>query len=264
MKMALSFPGVLRRTIFRFSCYRQHLKFYSTPPNFVEVKALIEKNTEITRNHLTPEIALHLITPACPLWKSQIDNCPFNDPFWGFYWPGGQAVTRYSDNPTLVRGRSVIDVGSGCAATAIAASKCGAKSALANDIDPVAGIAAGMNAALNDTTIKNSTENYIEDRGREEFFKSHFPWDVVIVGDLFYDEEISQRVMTWAKRCSALGALVLIGDPGRYAFNTIIETHEQGRNNSPSLSIMKQYPLPEHSCLENSGFSHATVWMLSC
>lgn len=40
------------------------------------------------------------------------------------------------DNPDVVRGRSVLDLGSGCGATAIAAKMGGASRILANDIDP--------------------------------------------------------------------------------------------------------------------------------
>lgn len=59
-----------------------------------------------------------------------------NDPFWGFYWPGGQAVSRYiEENPKAVRGKVVLDIGSGCGASAIAAVKAGALRAISNDID---------------------------------------------------------------------------------------------------------------------------------
>ena len=37
------------------------------------------------------------------------------------------------DNPSLIRGKTVLDIGSGCGATAIAASVCGAH-VVANDI----------------------------------------------------------------------------------------------------------------------------------
>lgn len=40
------------------------------------------------------------------------------------------------DNPCVVKGRSVLDLGSGCGATAIAAVMSGASQVLANDIDP--------------------------------------------------------------------------------------------------------------------------------
>lgn len=53
------------------------------------------RHTAPSRNHLTPELLLRLVTPSCPLWSAREDDCPFTDPYWGFYWPGGQATARY-------------------------------------------------------------------------------------------------------------------------------------------------------------------------
>lgn len=50
--------------------------------------------------------------------------------FFPFY------VRYFLDNPDIVRGKSVLDLGSGCGATAIAAKMSGASEILANDIDP--------------------------------------------------------------------------------------------------------------------------------
>lgn len=61
-----------------------------------QIKQFIRENTIATNKHLTPEIELHLITPECPLWSSNGYDCPILDPFWAFYWPGGQALTRWS------------------------------------------------------------------------------------------------------------------------------------------------------------------------
>lgn len=54
----------------------------------------IKNATVVCTNHLTPEIKLHLITEQCKLWHLPVDQCQFNDPFWAFYWPGGQAISR--------------------------------------------------------------------------------------------------------------------------------------------------------------------------
>lgn len=54
----------------------------------------IKNATVVCTNHLTPEIKLHLITEECQLWHSPANECQFNDPFWAFYWPGGQAISR--------------------------------------------------------------------------------------------------------------------------------------------------------------------------
>ena len=60
-----------------------------------DVKRQILRYTNLTRKHLTPEIPLFLITKKSPLWFATPEDCPFSDPFWAFYWPGGQALTRY-------------------------------------------------------------------------------------------------------------------------------------------------------------------------
>nr|XP_036876194.1 electron transfer flavoprotein beta subunit lysine methyltransferase isoform X4 [Manis javanica] len=103
-----------------------------------EMKAFLEANTEVTRSgSLTPEIQLRLLTPRCKFWWERADRWPHGDPYWAIYWPGGQALSRYFlDNPDIVRGKSVLDLGSGCGATAIAAKMSGASEILANDIDP--------------------------------------------------------------------------------------------------------------------------------
>ena len=50
--------------------------------------------------------------------------CP---PYWAVPWVGGQGLARYIlDNPDVVRGRSVLDVGSGCGVAALAAATAGA------------------------------------------------------------------------------------------------------------------------------------------
>ena len=58
-------------------------------------KQIIMENTKETRNHMTPELNLRLITKECKLWWQQYEKKVFpTDPFWAFYWPGGQAITR--------------------------------------------------------------------------------------------------------------------------------------------------------------------------
>ena len=70
----------------------------------------ILSNSEISRDHLTPEIALRLMTPTCSLWNAPIDegskvlkDCGISDPFWAFYWPGGQTLTRCFSGGRLIR-----------------------------------------------------------------------------------------------------------------------------------------------------------------
>ena len=48
-------------------------------------------------------------------------------PFWAAAWPGGQALARYVlDDPGVVAGRRVLDLGSGSGLVAVAAALAGA------------------------------------------------------------------------------------------------------------------------------------------
>ena len=63
--------------------------------NNTNLKHLVKQHTKLSRDHMTPEIALFLITKDCEMWSSRLDQTtPFSDPYWAFYWPGGQVLTR--------------------------------------------------------------------------------------------------------------------------------------------------------------------------
>ena len=40
-------------------------------------------------------------------------------------------------------------------------------------------------------------------------------WDIVLAGDVFYEDALAQRIGAWLQELAQRGALVLIGDPGR-------------------------------------------------
>jgi len=114
-------------------------------------QTLIERYTEISTTHLTPEIKLNLI----PNEIGSEENIAIADPFWGFYWPGGQGLARYIlDNPSIAKGKRVLDFGCGSGALAIAALRAGAARAVANDIDPGT---AFRNIFLNSNLLANSS-----------------------------------------------------------------------------------------------------------
>ena len=105
----------------------------------------------MSREHLTPELQLRLLTPECALYSGRPSVAEreeverhLSEPFWAIYWPGGQALARYllDEGERLfdeVRkgtgGLSVLDVGAGCGAASIAAKLAGAELVVANDID---------------------------------------------------------------------------------------------------------------------------------
>lgn len=213
------------------------------------IRQAILRETEIESRSLTPEIKLQLITENCRLFHStadELETLPFGDPFWGFYWPGGMSLTRYIlDHPEMVQRKTVLDFGSGCGATSIACAMKQCQRVVANDIDEAAAIAAELNADLNNVQIETDTRNLIN-------HPSSFSFDVIVFGDVFYDEEFAARLLPWIKRLTENNQTCLIGDPGRHALCK-----------SLNLKLLAQYELPKHVCIENHGFRFTNVFKAS-
>ena len=81
---------------------------------------------------------------------------------------------------------------------------------MANDIDAVALAAMRLNAEANAVAFRVTAEHLLDD-ARCEF-------DVVLVGDLFYERELAARVLAYIEAAATRRALVLIGDPRRNYF----------------------------------------------
>ncbi|XP_028039350.1 electron transfer flavoprotein beta subunit lysine methyltransferase-like [Bombyx mandarina] len=212
-----------------------------------DISAAIIRHTALSRRHLTPELVLRLITPECPLWRAKEDESPFRDPFWAFYWPGGQATARYIlDNQDLVKDRNVLDIGCGCGAGSIAAAKMKAKYVLANDIDHYALAATHLNANLNGVLIDTSSKNLIGTKCEE--------FNVILIGDMFYDDDFSHTLFEWLIKLHEAGKTILIGDPGRHGLTEKRRRHVQ---------MLAEYKMPRESQEENNGFTKTKVWKLN-
>lgn len=212
------------------------------------MRRFIVENTEIVGGQsLTPDIRLRLFTPKCRFWKERPELWPFDDPYWAIYWPGGQALSRYLlDNPQECRGKAVLDLGSGCGASSIVAIKCGAECVIANDIDPVARLVTILNSELNNLEPPVClADNMISSEPR--------PFDLMLLGDMFYDETLATSLHAWLDLCiKTHGTKVLIGDPGRAAF----EAHTIHQH----LQHLAQYELPQSVQKENYGLTYSSVW----
>ena len=175
-----------------------------------ERRSRIIAHTRVVSPVVTPELALRMVTPSCPLWSASLEAAAaagLPEPFWAFCWPGGQALARHIlDHPNLVRGRRVLDFGAGSGLCAIAAMRAGASACTAADIDPTAQVAIALNAEINGVHLDVTGEDLAGTIGA---------WDVVLVGDMFYDADISRQVLPWLEDLARNGATVLIGDPDR-------------------------------------------------
>jgi predicted nicotinamide N-methyase len=171
----------------------------------------IRQQTMLTTASLVPEIKLQLATECTPLWQMteerlHQDNLP--PPFWAFAWPGGQGMSRYIlENPEVVRGKRVLDFAAGCGIAAIAAMKAGAKSVVAVEIDPLALAAVQINAAHNNVIVEN--------RKGIDMEKPVKNIDLILGGDVCYQQAMSTLLMRWLWLCFAKGTQVLLSDPGR-------------------------------------------------
>ncbi|XP_012227510.1 electron transfer flavoprotein beta subunit lysine methyltransferase-like [Linepithema humile] len=235
--------------------------------NHDDVANEILQNTEITRNHLTPELKLFLLTQNCSLYHkpvisehedgkfSSLTKNVFQDPYWSIYWPGGQALTRFifDEREKILKTMSnsrkdtlrILDLGAGCGAAAIAAKlTIGTCEIIANDISRVACVAIAMNAILNHVDIEVSWKNLLE----------KFPedlYDVIFVGDLLYDEEIANALIAWLEHTYARGARIYLGDPGRYGLTEDLRKR---------LRLLRRYSLPQNVKKENCDYDTAVVW----
>ncbi|RWF17830.1 MAG: methyltransferase, partial [Mesorhizobium sp.] len=129
-------------------------------------------------------------------------------PYWAYAWAGGAVLARYIlDRPESVAGLRVLDLGAGSGLVGIAAAKAGAREVLASEIDRNGVAALGLNAAANGVAITVV--------GQDITAGPPPPVDVVAAGDLFYGQDLADRVIPFLDRCLAARINVLIGDPGR-------------------------------------------------
>ncbi len=220
---------------------------------------LILDNTRAVSPRLLPEMKLYLAQDDVPLYRmgeDELDALGIGTPYWAFAWAGGQALGRYLlDNPSVVRGRKVLDFGAGSGMVAIAAAfgagsgmvaiaaaLAGAFDVIAADIDPVAAEAMRLNAELNDVHLDILTEDVIGSTDPN--------FEVVLIGDVFYDKGLADLVLPWLRELEALGRTVLIGDPGRFYL--------------PSMGMERvaRYASETTGLMEDTDLRNAGVWRL--
>ena len=207
--------------------------------------AFIAANTDIVSPPLVPEIKLRLAIEITPIWQAtetELQEIGIPPPFWAFCWPGGQALARYVlDNPDIVCGKRVLEFAAGGAVSGIAAAGGGAAEVIANDIDAMAVAAAQINAALNKVTLTPSTENYL-------MRETPSGCDVILAGDIFYEQSPAVEIGAFLRREAASGAVVLIGDPGRKYLPI------------KSLQEVMRYEVPTSLELEDREMRDGVVW----
>jgi predicted nicotinamide N-methyase len=204
----------------------------------------IRANTAVATPPLVPEIRLHLATEITPIWQASEDmlargNVP--PPFWAFPWAGGQALARHVlDHRRIVAGKRVLDFGAGSGLVAIAAARAGAAAVAAAEIDDFAAAAIALNAALNGVAVAVETADLIGTAGAA--------WDVVLVGDMCYEQPLAERLTVWLRALAGDGVAVLLGDPGRSYVPT------------SGLTKLARYTVPTSRELEDRESRDGVIW----
>ena len=127
-------------------------------------------------------IRLWLIEPALPtarLDDAVVQRIWQDTPYWVFCWASGLAMAQWLlAEPTRVRGKRVLDFGSGSGVVAIAAALAGAAEVIACDLDPVSLLACRHNADLNGVALTLL----------DDLYALAGEVDVLLAADVLYDQ----------------------------------------------------------------------------
>jgi predicted nicotinamide N-methyase len=175
------------------------------------LRAFVRRHTRLVTVPDVPAVRLHLADDVTTVWHAAGHELDLTDPplpYWAFAWSGGLAIARYLlDHPEEVAGRRVLDVGTGSGLCAIVALRYGANSVDAIDVDPLAEAAVAVNARANGVRV-GLVRAELGDVPASDY-------DVILAGDVSYEEPMSERVLGWLRLAAACGKRVLVGDPGR-------------------------------------------------
>ncbi len=158
------------------------------------------RHLNLRRPPLVPELELWLLGDEVDLEAGCLELSEGEaPPYWAFCWGAGQALARFvHDHPERVRGKRILDLGTGSGIVALAAARAGARDVIAVDLDPVSRRAAELNARQNDleiTTVRTAPEQ----------------WDLMLAADVLYETGLRD----WVLQVARTKAPILLADPER-------------------------------------------------
>ena len=218
-----------------------------TQASLTDKSAFIRANTRLRPVPLVPEIAIHVADESVPIWlktEEELGEMGLPPPFWAFAWAGGQALARYVlDHAESVAGKRVLDLASGSGLVGIAAMKAGASAVTAADIDAFAIAAIALNATANGVRLTSCSDDLLAAPANER-------WDAILAGDIFYERDTAEHAFAFLSHQAALGATVLIGDPGRSYLP------------KERLTKLTEYSVPVTRELEDAEIKRTAVWTI--
>jgi predicted nicotinamide N-methyase len=158
------------------------------------------RHLTLRRPALCPEFELWLLDDDVDLETGCFELAEGEaPPYWAFCWGAGQALARFVlDHPERVRGKRILDLGTGSGVVALAAARSGAAEVIAVDLDPASRAAARLNAEQNDLQIRTAAT-------------APEQWDLMLAADVLYETGLRDWVMNVASQ----RAPILIADPER-------------------------------------------------
>ncbi|WP_018789341.1 class I SAM-dependent methyltransferase [Salinispora arenicola] len=157
-----------------------------------------------------PGLRLHLAEDPIVWWARMEARAgrALPPPYWASVWPGGQALARHLlDHPDLVANRRVLDLAAGSGVVAVAAALAGAAHVVAADTDPYAAAAVTVNARANGVRIVATDRDLLDG--------TLTGLDLLVAGDVLYDQGTAARMLPFLLRAASAGIDVLVGEPGR-------------------------------------------------
>ena len=146
-------------------------------------KTLSRGRVAETRPAGCPDLPLYLFDPAVlegPLSHDEAQAVVAEPAYWSFCWASGQVLAQWIlEHPEVVRGKVVLDFGTGSGVVAVASALAGAARVIACDLDPAALDAAAANAALNGVNLEYCEDWNCRPQGV----------DLVTAADVLYDPD---------------------------------------------------------------------------
>ena len=199
-----------------------------TPPkiNTEQRRAIAKRKSQLER--ITPLVAEWVSIPATDVklfvtrpesidtvLDHVIDDPEQNLPYWAEIWPSGIALaTELLQNPSLVRGLPVIEIGSGVGITAAAALMAGADLTI-TDYSPHSLLLAEVNCLRAGQMAPPSRQMNWRNPSADLMQGSGEPWPIVLAADVLYERRDIEPILDVLDRITALDGLVLLAEPGR-------------------------------------------------
>jgi predicted nicotinamide N-methyase len=164
---------------------------------------------------LSPEISVFYAQSLVTVWEAAevLAGGILPAPFWAYPWAAGIVIARYIlDNPDVVRDKRVLDVGAGGGVASLAAARAGAARVVANDLDEWALATTRLAASRQGLSIETTARDFTRDVTAVHEF------DVVLCGDLLYEQAEAPLQRALLHEAASHGALVIAGDAGRTYF----------------------------------------------